>query len=75
MATIYNQIEHTSGIPLGGIGTGSVEIRPDGLFHDWHMFNVGQWNPNSPCSKKVGDALRPQDLVFTVRTKDAQCNV
>jgi uncharacterized protein (DUF608 family) len=28
-----------SGIPLGGLGTGSVEIRPDGRFHDWEIFN------------------------------------
>jgi len=24
-----------SGIPLGGIGTGSFEIRPDGRFYEW----------------------------------------
>jgi len=69
MAEIYQRIQHNSGIPLGGIGTGSVEIRPDGLFHEWHIFNVGQWNPGSPCA--CGEAMGPEDLVFMVRTKDA----
>ena len=28
-----------SGMPLGGLGTGTVELRPDGCFHDWQIFN------------------------------------
>lgn len=28
-----------SGIPLGGLGTGSVEIKSDGYFHDWQIMN------------------------------------
>ncbi|MBD3240501.1 MAG: hypothetical protein GF331_07935, partial [Chitinivibrionales bacterium] len=32
-----------SGIPLGGIGTGAVEIRDDGCFHDWSIFNNAAW--------------------------------
>jgi hypothetical protein len=27
-----------SGAPLGGIGTGLLEIRPDGGFHEWQIF-------------------------------------
>ncbi|MCX8052906.1 MAG: GH116 family glycosyl hydrolase [Armatimonadetes bacterium] len=69
MAYIHQQIYHNSGIPLGGIGTGSVEIRPDGLFHEWHMFNFGQWNPGSPC--RCAEAMGPEDLVFMVRTEDS----
>lgn len=38
-----HRIAVASGIPLGGIGTGSVEIRPDGYFHDWMIFNLGSW--------------------------------
>jgi len=30
-----------SGIPLGGIGTGSVEIRADGRLYEWTIFNNG----------------------------------
>jgi uncharacterized protein (DUF608 family) len=32
-----------SGVALGGIGAGSVEIRADGLLHDWLIFNNGPW--------------------------------
>ena len=32
-----------SGAPLGGIGTGFVELRPDGCFHDWQILNSGSW--------------------------------
>ena len=42
MVQIYQQIKHKSGIPLGGIGAGTVEILPDGLFHDWQIFNMGR---------------------------------
>jgi len=70
MVKIHQQIQHNSGIPLGGIGTGSVEIRPDGCFHEWHMFNVGQWNPNAPCSKGI-EAMLPEDMLFMVRTCEA----
>lgn len=28
-----------TGIPLGGIGTGGFELRKDGIFHNWHIFN------------------------------------
>jgi len=65
MATIRQQISHNSGIPLGGIGAGSVEIRPDGLFHEWQIFNTGIWSPKSP---QIPEApLGCQDLVFMVR--------
>ncbi|AWR93922.1 GH116 family glycosyl hydrolase [Acidianus brierleyi] len=30
-----------SGITLGGIGSGSIEIRADGRFYDWTIFNNG----------------------------------
>ena len=41
-------ITNVSGIPLGGIGAGSVEIRPDGYFADWLIFNMGGWSPGQP---------------------------
>jgi uncharacterized protein (DUF608 family) len=28
-----------SGITLGGIGTGGIELRQDGIFYNWHIFN------------------------------------
>lgn len=33
--------ELKTGIPLGGIGAGTVEIRQDGLFREWQIF--GNW--------------------------------
>lgn len=44
-----------SGIPLGGIGAGSVEIRADGYFHDWLIFNMGSWAPDRPKDEQGGD--------------------
>lgn len=41
-------VASVSGIPLGGIGAGSVEIRPDGYFHDWLIFNMGGLSPQQP---------------------------
>ncbi|MGQ9454947.1 MAG: GH116 family glycosyl hydrolase [Armatimonadota bacterium] len=73
MALIHQNIKHYSGIPLGGIGTGSVEIRPDGLFHEWHIFNVGQWNPNARC--ECGELMGTEDLVFLLRVKDSDGRV
>ncbi len=39
MAKITTTKTHTSGIALGGIGTGSVELLPDGEFHFWQIAN------------------------------------
>ena len=45
----YPENRARSGIPLGGIGTGFVELRADGTFHNWMIAN------NQP--KGVGDVL------------------
>jgi len=31
------------GVMLGGIGSGYMELWPDGCFHDWGNFNRGRW--------------------------------
>lgn len=69
MAMIHQSIQHNSGIPLGGVGTGTVEVRPDGLFHEWEIMNTGQWSPASPGSDQGRSAMAPEDLVFMVRTR------
>ena len=53
-----------SGIPLGGLGTGSVEIREDGRFHDWEIFNNYLWsgNPEEP-----GPEMASEDAFFALR--------
>jgi len=74
MARIERTIKHTSGIPLGGLGAGSVEIREDGLFHDWQIMNVGQWSPHSPSpacceGKPCTPTMKPEDFQFILRTE------
>lgn len=39
MKTIETHINQESGLPFGGIGTGTVELRPDGEFHEWQINN------------------------------------
>ena len=39
MAKIITTKTHSSGIALGGIGSGSVELLPDGEFHSWLIAN------------------------------------
>ncbi len=77
MPLLYSTIHHTSGIPLGGIGAGSVEIRPDGLFHEWQIFNTGAWSPHSPCGLRSEELVHPEDLVFVLRvaTQDGDVQV
>lgn len=72
MVAIKGRIAHTSGIPLGGLGTGSVEIRPDGYFHEWQIFNLGWWAPQQPdCCKdrSLWPELPPHALSFFVRAQ------
>lgn len=46
-----------SGVPLGGLGTGSVELRRDGYFHEWQVLNNRPWG--------AGPALdAPPDSAF-----------
>ena len=39
MAKITTTKTHASGIALGGIGAGSIELFPDGEFHSWLIAN------------------------------------
>ena len=72
MATFQGRMEHAGGIPLGGLGTGSVEIRPDGYFHEWQIFNLGRWAPKQPeCCQSPGPDLGPGALAFFLRTQTA----
>ena len=59
-----------SGAPLGGIGTGFVEIRADGCFYEWQIFNSGPWAQNVR-STAAPPAPGPQYLRFLLRTREA----
>ena len=60
-----------SGAPLGGIGTGFIELRPDGCFYKWLIFNAGQWAGNLPAAQAgVNPNMGPQSLQFLVRAHE-----
>jgi uncharacterized protein (DUF608 family) len=59
-----------SGAPLGGIGTGFVEIRPDGCFYEWQIFNSGPWSQNARYTT-APPPPGPEYLRFVLRTQQA----
>ena len=59
-----------SGAPLGGIGTGFVEIRADGCFHEWQIFNAGPWSQDARSTTAPPPA-GPAYLRFVLRTQKA----
>lgn len=59
-----------SGAPLGGIGTGFVEVRADGCFYEWQIFNSGPWARNAR-STTAPPAPGPEYLRFVLRTATA----
>ena len=46
-----------SGIPLGGLGTGSVEFRSDGYFHEWQIMNNRPWGAGPEMSAPPNSSL------------------
>jgi uncharacterized protein (DUF608 family) len=63
-----------SGPPLGGIGTGFIELRPDGCFHEWQIFNSGPWAQNAR-STTAAPGAGPQCLRFLVRTRNKSATI
>ncbi|HEX4022675.1 MAG TPA: GH116 family glycosyl-hydrolase [Acidobacteriaceae bacterium] len=47
-----------SAVPLGGLGSGTVELRADGSLRDWNIFN------NSPA---YGEKVQLDDALFGIR--------
>lgn len=47
-----------SGMPLGGMGAGSFEIRPDGHFHAWHLMNNRPWGAGAATDAMEAYGLR-----------------
>ena len=62
-----------SGIPLGALGAASIELRPDGEFHEWQITNVQQYTtdcreiPNSDKGENLAGSL---SFYASVRTVD-----
>ena len=65
---IPSSMAMSSGAPLGGIGTGFIELRPDGGFYEWQIFNLGSWAGNRSAAPTVP---RPQYLRFLLRSVKA----
>ena len=50
MAEFITHQRQESGLPLGALGAGSVELRPDGEFHMWQIANPERWRQD--CRKR-----------------------
>ncbi len=71
---IPSTVPMRSGAPLGGIGTGFVEIRADGCFYEWQIFNSGPWAQNERSTTTL-PAQGPQLLRFLLRAQKASGGV
>lgn len=47
LGVIHEKGASTSGLNLGGLGSGGVEIWPDGRFHHWNIANSMPWTTHS----------------------------
>lgn len=52
-----------TGIPLGGLGTGSVELRQDGYFHEWQVMN------NAPLGTGPAVDVPPDAAFFAIHVQ------
>lgn len=52
-----------AGVPMGGLGTGSFEVGPDGRFREWLIFNNRPWAGYGQPQW----FMTPDDLVFFLR--------
>lgn len=60
-----------SSVPLGGLGTGSTELRADGTFADWLVENGGpglSLNGKIPIKEEMLLAIKVGNLTASVRT-------
>lgn len=67
--TYSTQMAPRSGIALGGIGAGSVELRKDGKFYNWSIFNNWPKETGTPFNIDANEEEDPMSslLFFTVR--------
>lgn len=65
-ATMQRQHRPRSGVTLGGIGTGGMELRHDGQFYNWSIFNNYPLGLGTPFTM-AADAV----LFFVVRFHEA----
>jgi uncharacterized protein (DUF608 family) len=67
--TYSNACRVRSGIAMGGLGTGSVELRKDGQFYNWTIFNNWPLGTGEPVTTKSFPRSFAEDayLFFLVR--------
>ena len=70
MRTVIQHTPEFSGMALGGIGTGTVEIFPTGRLENWSIFNRGKWASRSPKEDGLEDipGFSGEPLRFYLRT-------
>lgn len=56
-----------SAVPLGGLGSGTIELRADGSLRDWNIFN------NSPAGG--GQKVHLDEAIFGLRTESEEDDV
>ena len=75
MAFFRTEKQQETGIALGGIGTGSVELRPDGEFHCWQIANQSRWGGQCDEWEMDDGEQYAGALSFWTRCKDKEGNV
>lgn len=76
MAEFVTRQRQTTGVPLGALGAGSIELCPDGEFHKWQIANAERWRQD--CRERPeaddGEGLTG-GLSFYVRTQTSEGGV
>lgn len=69
MEKITDKKLQLNGMALGGIGTGTVEICPNGALKDWHICNLGKWASSDEKKQKDLYDYDSDVLPFYIRTR------
>lgn len=63
---VSSSVESLSSVPLGGLGTGSIEVTATGVFTGWTIFNNRPWRDFGAPETY----LDRDDLVFILRVRE-----
>ena len=69
--TLTEKRTQSAGMALGGLGTGTVEIHPNGQLNNWQIFNRGKWAAVDPDQCGLQDLLGSENdlLSFYIRSQ------
>lgn len=69
MVKLQTSMFHANGIPFGGIGTGTIELWPDGYFYNWEIYNLGPWASRTPRNwNNIQPKMGPEAFSFYIRS-------